>query len=616
MFKIGFLLFIYCLLIIDVTAQNFNRVSPQVTKNTILINRDTDIAELKKQLMYAYRNVDHPDIENIRVAHLIIESFISIGDIKINKDSWSLKKGIQLIYNNNTIKVTKDQSLLEIIRKHKNILASQIKNNIENDFSYNQITRSKAKEIIESLESSVDEQSFIKSYPIINKLFDNLPGLVEIYFESSKLSKSEDINFQDLKPLFLSSLNAIGKIIDIPEFQRIKAITEIIFVLEDRLRNIKVNVKENNLQIDLGRQQLLFKKEDIYLNLYLKIFQALYEDLEAELIDRVGLQHPSVKYYKEFYSKISTTINEQYIHGKVENEYIAMILNSPLAPFIEDLKVLNNISNLNKIDSLTFKTDVAIVIQNKYRRLNESSDLNLNEELKKIKPNFVKDHLISFIIDLLESNVQPAILKAVETPSRFAWINNFSISEYSELSTTLNYKISNQYKFGWEISADFFFNDTAELDTISDDNEISDKDFSRRMIIGTGLKFVPGVKNNFEIGSYAGISADVASELADVIQGVAKSPPPDFYLGVYGAWKINSPYINIFRPFIEYERQVKNLRLNDPPKEKFLNGGLEIKFPKGFLIDGFYANFKWHFKDPDQERLNDLEFGITFPIID
>lgn len=197
------------------------------------------------------------------------------------------------------------------------------------------------------------------------------------------------------------------------------------------------------------------------------------------------------------------------------------------------------------------------------------------------------------MIDILTSNIQPILVAALKDVKRFAWLNNAAIGIVPEVSTTINYKVLNTYKWAIEASFDVYYNQTIERNQVDSSSKNA---LGRRVVIGLGGKYMINEKN--EIGLYGAFSSDVNAVLSPSSE--MKLDEFNSYIGLYYVVVPPFDFIRYFRFYFEIERF----------NTKDLNIGPEIFFKEKFFLSSIFINFNK--TDTDWSP----SLGITFPIID
>lgn len=784
-------------------GQAFQRISPQAAQGTILIDRDTDLTNLKEQALYAYRNIDNDEINTVRAVQLLFESFkAALKESKITivntqgdtltiklcdsvilqltaktgnliQDISRLVNRINLMYpdlkfkdliekeiqqslwnkptkdralelistdlglskypvlnqeiqslrgvnNNEALEPTfvddLNEKLIRIAKKingstsnskRKKLLAEFIKtansskssveamtliskgDHLKLDSLYsgflnriqdgNEVAKvipdfiSALKLVLETIEKNrkvfrntdKDLVLKIKKYA---KIALNSYEIWKEFLDKEKPESPKNIDLEKLLQVVIRQLSEIDNIIDIPEVQRIEAISEIVFGLKRSIGDLNLtdNISNDTVSffVTIANDTLVnfnqIKDSSVFVSMQL-ILKNLYDYLQRDLINRLGSDHPSVEHFGKIYADLQNAFDTFYKNKKEDNDSYALhgLLNEKIVYLIQDLKVLydligkldKSISSENELESkleviennlkvLKFKTRIGQTIEQELRKNIKELIDNIR---KRIKDNpgaemakkqwenlrkaqdielqvFLKKYIIETMQTIIIQYVEKQAKQAIKDTKRFAWLNNLTVTDSAEFSTTVLYSLVKKKKVGLDLSANFFHNPSTNFnENESKADSMVENQFGKQIILGLTFKKT-GKNEKCEVGANFAASSDITSSFNGFFDGNVSKP--DLYFGLYYVRPIfpKSKDFERIKFFTEVERQVRPMiEENDlQNKSRFLNAGIEIKFGKTFLFDGLFVVAK---RRMDRKQLLEGEegigwaIGLTFPIV-
>lgn len=132
----------------------------------------------------------------------------------------------------------------------------------------------------------------------------------------------------------------IDNVDTIPELERIKAISEIIYILEEEFYKFDVEVIEDQLVVN-GTYK--FEQNETYRDFAIRILDEISSQIKDILSVRLGVDHPSIIHFEAIYPIISKTIKSldslSHSNLKITNE----LLKRNLENLYSDLKELSDL---------------------------------------------------------------------------------------------------------------------------------------------------------------------------------------------------------------------------------------------------------------------------------
>lgn len=552
---------LFALTALNSVAQDYTRVAPQVTSTTIILNQNMDQKKLKDQFLYALKNTND---ENYQAIYLIIEASVKVAKDNLSSQIWGLKEN-ELRFLIKTLSSLSEEDLLK-----------KLKNNIDEKRFGLEISIC-AKKKLEKWAGEVPEKVITKGR-LGNKILRRITGLLElglISYEQFKPGATVNVN-----ALALDALKTLPAIIglDINEADRLKAIAEIVFTLQNRIEDFRFNSSEGGkFNLKISEQSSINLKDALLItnhDLLLKVLEVIENELKSELIDRLGFENPAVIYFDTFYSKIKAKAITLKDNPGLMNPLIL-----PIADFVSDFE---NFKKRTKTFT-SYKTD-----------LGKQYFKQAWKEADSIHQKFAREYYLNSFVEVIGEFVGDNFGEVLKNPTKIAWLNNFSFSESQpELSTTLAYKLVNRPFFVWELSTNAFFNQSSKKDTSKTNG------LGNRTIIGTSFKIL-SKNEKWEVSFNGAASSQVISKIGDLSHA-----SPDAYAGLSIATKWHNI---IFRPYYEYEIQRTVDKVDNTKNEKteVHNTGLELKFPRKFILGGLFLNYKFN---------GISSIGITFPTV-
>jgi hypothetical protein len=587
-------------------SQDFQRVAPQVTNTTFVIDQNSDAKKLKENALQVLKNIGHDEY----LAYVVIIE----GCIETIKDqNW----GEKVKNDDNSIKYTfkekksfKGRNEVILLINLLNELAQEDKEKKEpnsSDWKKNQIITKVSATLCGNMNHYVDrygEKAFRKaseklkdwsekrSFLFVNKvnfekrILRKITSLIEtglvVYDINSKEIKLSEVCDQLIQ--ILPSI--IGQ--NVEEQDRIKAISEIVFSIQNFSENIKFGItnKDSLLMRFPNSKYFVFSSDSTNYDLLKRTLKEIKAYLKNDLIDRLGARHPAVVYYEVFFSKIQVHLNKLR-----DEQALRPIFKLKVSDFVHDFRLLQQ----GKVREL--KSELA-------RKLSFSLKAGNNEGITK---EFAHDYYLNTFIDIIGNEVEVTLKDVLKNSSRIAWINNFNTQQGSvELNTTVSYKIINRPTFIWEASTNFFYNTLSNIAPFKDTTTVSKidsakKSFAKQVFIGSNWRLV--TRNNmWEFGVVASLTGQSINNLNDL----RKSRTLHSYVGINVGFKLRKNSSFITRPFYEWEFQ----QTKDGRDLHHHNVGVEFKLPNKYLISGFFVTYKFNDYLPNAASL-----GIKFPIV-
>lgn len=532
------ILFIWVVVATVVRSQNIDKLTPQVLSTTILIDRNTDLTNLKEQLIRASKNADIKEAKTFWAYHdafEIVKDSLSIGKIFISNKYIAMPFGrdsLKIVFDNNENTLAKE--LLKVLGFYQEKIGAL---DIDGDVS----------DQLERLVSLV-ETRIKKHNELIPKSLNPSIGEIEKILNKTKDIKERKIVFLKYFTNLCTYLVAQETNINfIPEAERIAATGTIVNTFRELVLKSKISLLGDSLVLEINKGTacviMLNGKKMTIDSLAMEFLMNYSKIVRNDLEEHYGLEHASVKYFDIFFPKLINGIKtlQEQAERKLPllNESVTNIIYDynnikSVAESLRNLKLSNmnqicqdtgNIFKaLDRIEALEFKTDFLvrnqqIISKLQVGRLKEliKKTCDTKEQLEYAKSEIellkkdiceapklmLKDLILNPIMDYITNTLIPRYNKGMESDSRFSWINNFSIATSGEYSTTVNYSIVDTKNMRWEVSANFYLNsnntDTSFNKSIKDSATIT-----RNLNFNTSFKYSPEFwNNNFEMGVYA-----------------------------------------------------------------------------------------------------------------
>jgi len=390
----------------------------------------------------------------------------------------------------------------------------------------------------------------------------------------------------DLKDICTTLASTLPSIMgaSIEEQDRIKAVTEITFQLQRVIENLKFEVKDDTLTLQLGNREkdlVVSKPGDTNFELLLRTLDSLASIVGRVIIDNVGSNHPATVHFDAIYAKIRV----QAMSLKDKSGF-AIVLNLPVKDFISDYVRLM----AGEPDHSKYRYELC-------RRFVDQLKKADTEQWGVLSNEFAREFYIFPLLDILGSEILRDLTSGLKDPTRFAWINNInSGSGAAEFSTTVSFKVINHPRFAWEVNSNFFYNSLyAKPDTA-----ISKSDTLATSPLFIGSSWHWSTPNNkWEFSIVSSISGRSFASLGKANSGMHT------YLGASIAYRLDKV---ILRPFFEweYEATAATEKATQEYTHQYISG-LEVRLPKQFVFNSVFLSYK--------SDTRSLAFGIKFPVV-
>ncbi|MBX7152638.1 hypothetical protein K1X84_13435 [bacterium] len=623
---------------ITLNAQN-ERVTPQVLSTTILIDRDTDLESLREQLLRAYKNTSIKEVQDVRVWHelaLSIKLFLKSVKVEINDNS-----DLKIIEKTNEELFSKnlsiyDKTILELAKEIATACSAQIDAIINSRLGDDPIEGRVVDKLNMIGNAILQLPQEVKQAPILR---DSVKTLwAEIKNMDDKIERTHFL-ISKITDVFVFIASTNGNTDLIAEVDRVKAIAEIINELHKIIDECKFNL-DGGKELFIEAGNVSFKiclSDSIQIDeLAYELTARLYQIMKSDLINRVGQDHPAVKYFDDLYVRIQTVILKLHETSVVVNTQnlisdIAELakLKESIEAYIKTVKeqfknssdssAINN--KFNELDSLIkvsiskiknpslakgvrllhqalteFNNQCNELIRNK-RKLEEGRNELLNSmdrRIEKLNEELILECLIRPAVEYTIRTVIPELREAIVSKGKFEFLNHFGISDKPEIGTVLVYKLFDDNEKRLEVFSNVLFSKprTDSSATIG----------QRNFIIGLCGKASNEIT---EIGMY---QTTTFLKFADLLN-LSSDSKSSYNFGGYLA--IKGKALGVFRAkaihrfFLEAESsQVvaygKNVRTS---------AGMELRFTQSRFVSGIFYQYSWLHK----KKLSTI--GITFPAI-
>lgn len=336
-----------------VLAQDFQRVAPQASSSTILIDRNTDKNKMHEQMLYVLKNTTH---KNYQAIYLILKAGSELVMEKKGSETFTIldkKLRYELGPTKGTVKSKNDLIMLvkalEGIETSKSNLCDELIRRID-PLMFGNEAKDEAIKLL-------SKWSKTKNNNLNKELLKRITSFAELGLIYYKVGDNKTLE-SHIKAISEKLPSIIG--LDIEESERIKAITEIVFALQHAIE-------------DQTFDNTKFPDSTSYKEVLEKTFADLKAKLKSNLIKNLGFDNPAVIYFDIFYAKLLVAIESLYQKdtsfrraldanvGIISNDHlqtwmvnmIGNFVGSTLTKVVKNNERISWLNNLNLSDTAT-----------------------------------------------------------------------------------------------------------------------------------------------------------------------------------------------------------------------------------------------------------------------